>query len=157
MGHSHECLLLFCRQASKLNTLLLTLVTFTFTFCAFNRRFYAKRYSHKLYIHDFTNLQAPWAPTGRSRTPLVELVGEDEALGVHQRAVLSLVLQEVPQVHSGQDAAVGRVAREHGVEVGPPQQLPAELLDLPVVQPAVGRAVALLLGKGGVRSAQIQR
>ena len=87
----------------------------------------------------------------RARTPLVELVAEDEALGVHQRVVLPLVPQEVPQVHGGQDAAVGRVAREHGVQVGPPQQLPAELLDLAVVQAAVGRAVALLLGEGPER------
>jgi len=74
---------------------------------------------------------------------------------MHQGAVLALVLQEVPQVHGGQDAAVGRVAREHGVQVGPPQQLPAELLDLAVVQPAVRRAVTLLSGAGRGRGCQV--
>lgn len=59
-------------------------------------------------------------PGERSRTPLVELVGQDETLGVCGRGVFSLVLQEVPQVHGGEDAAVGRVADEDGVQLWSP-------------------------------------
>lgn len=54
------------------------------------------------------------------RTPLVELISQDETMGVGGRGVLSLVLEEIPQVHGGEDAAIGRVADEHGVELWPP-------------------------------------
>lgn len=52
-------------------------------------------------------------------TPLVELVGEDEALGVSHREVLPLLLQEVPEVHSGEHTAVGRMLKENGVQFRP--------------------------------------
>lgn len=77
-------------------------------------------------------------------TPLVELVGEDEALGVLQRGVFSLVSQEVAQLCGGQHAAVTGIVPEYGVEFRPPQQLPAELLDLYVVQTIVSGSVAPL-------------
>lgn len=85
-----------------------------------------------------------WFPA--EPTPLVELVREDEALGVLQRGVFALVSQEVAQLRGGQHAAVAGIVPEHGVEFGPPQQLPAELLDLDVVQAAVSGAVAPLGG-----------
>ena len=54
-----------------------------------------------------------------------------------ERVVLPLVLQEILQVHSGKHAAIGRVADKHGVQLRPPQQLPAEHFDLSVVQTTV--------------------
>lgn len=85
----------------------------------------------------------------RGPTPLVELVREDEALGVLQRGVLSLVSQEVAQLRGGQHAAVTGIVPEYGVEFGPPQQLPAELLDLYVIQPIVSGSVTPLGCTGG--------
>lgn len=85
-------------------------------------------------------------PLPAEPTPLVELVREDEALGVLQRGVFSLVSQEVAQLGRGQHAAVAGIVPEYGVEFGPPQQLPAELLDLDVVQATVSGAVAPLGG-----------
>lgn len=79
-------------------------------------------------------------------TPLVELVREDEALGVLQRGVFPLVSQEVAQLGGGEYAAVAGIVPEDGVEFGPPQQLPAELLDLYVVQATVSGSVAPLGG-----------
>lgn len=79
-------------------------------------------------------------------TPLVELVREDEALGVLQRGVFPLVSQEVAQLGGGEHAAVAGIVSEDGVEFGPPQQLPAELLDLYVVQATVSGSVAPLGG-----------
>lgn len=99
-----------------------------------------------------------WGGGGRRAgpTPLVELIREDEALGVLQRGVFSLVSQEVAQLRGGQHAAVAGVVPEYGVEFRPPQQLPAELLDLYVVQTVVSGSVAPLgcvegLGWGGKR------
>ena len=77
-------------------------------------------------------------------TPLVQFVGEYEALCVDQRGVLPLVQQEVSEVQGGKNAAVGRVLDEHGVQLWPSQQLPAEDLDLSVVQAAIGRPVTFL-------------
>lgn len=77
-------------------------------------------------------------------TPLVELVREDEALGVLQRGVFPLVSQEVAQLGGGEHAAVAGIVPEDGVKFGPPQQLPAELLDLYVVQATVSGSVAPL-------------
>lgn len=79
-------------------------------------------------------------------TPLVELVREDEALGVLQRGVFSLVSQEVPQLCGDEHAAVAGIVPEYGVEFGAPQQLPAELLDLYVVQATISGSVAPLGG-----------
>lgn len=79
-------------------------------------------------------------------TPLVELVREDEALGVLQRGVFSLVSQEVAQLRGDEHAAVAGIVPEYGVEFGTPQQLPAELLDLYVVQATVSGSVAPLGG-----------
>lgn len=67
-----------------------------------------------------------------------------EALGVAQGRVLSLVAQEVTQLCSGQDAAVAGIVSEDSVQLGPPQELPAELLDLHVVQTLVSRFVTPL-------------
>lgn len=53
------------------------------------------------------------------RTPLVELIGQDETLGVCRRGVLSLIFQKIPQVHGGEDAAISRVADKHGVKLRP--------------------------------------
>lgn len=77
-------------------------------------------------------------------TPLVELIREDEALGVLQRGVFSLVSQEVAQLCGGQHAAVTGIVPEYAVEFRPPQQLPAELLDLYVVQTIVSGSVTPL-------------
>lgn len=77
-------------------------------------------------------------------TPLVELIREDEALGVLQRGVFSLVSQEVAQLCGGQHATVTGIVPEYGVEFRPPQQLPAELLDLYVVQTIVSGSVTPL-------------
>lgn len=67
-----------------------------------------------------------------------------EALGVTQGRVLSLVAQEVTQLGSGQDAAIAGIVSEDGVQLGPPQELPAELLDLHVVQTLISRFVTPL-------------
>lgn len=61
-----------------------------------------------------------------------------------QRGVLPLVSQEVSQLRGGQPAPVAGVVPEDGVQLRPPQQLPAELLDLRVIQTPVGRPVAPL-------------
>lgn len=73
-----------------------------------------------------------------------------------QRGVFSLISQEVSQLCGGQHAAVTGIVPEYAVEFGPPQQLPAELLDLYVVQTIVSGSVAPLgcvdgLGVGGER------
>lgn len=67
-----------------------------------------------------------------------------EALGVAKRRVLSLVAQEVTQLGSGQDAAVAGIVSEDSVQLGTPQELPAELLDLHVVQTLVSSFVTPL-------------
>ena len=61
-----------------------------------------------------------------------------------QRGVLSLVSQEVAQLGGGEHAAVAGIVPEYVVQLGPPHQLPAELLDLDVVQTTVPGAVAPL-------------
>lgn len=63
-----------------------------------------------------------------------------------QRGVFALVSQEVAQLRGVEHAAVAGIVPEDGVEFGPPQQLPAELLDLDVVQAAVSGSVAPLGG-----------
>lgn len=83
---------------------------------------------------------------GRLHTPLVEFVGEYEALGMDQGGILPLVQKEVSEVQSGKNAAVGRVLDEHSVQLWPSQQLPAEDLDLLVVQTPVSRPVTFLCG-----------
>lgn len=75
-----------------------------------------------------------------------------EALGVAQGGVLSLVAQEVAQLGGGQDAAVAGIAYEDGVQLRPPQELPAELLDLPGVQAVVSSFVTPLRRSGGKQS-----
>lgn len=75
-----------------------------------------------------------------------------EALGVAQGGVLSLVAQEVAQLGGGQDAAVAGIAYEDGVQLRPPQELPAELLDLHVVQAIVSSFVTPLRRSGGKQS-----
>lgn len=61
-----------------------------------------------------------------------------------QRGIFSLVSQEIAQLCGGQHTAVTGVVPEYGVEFGPPQQLPAELLDLYVIQPIVSGSVTPL-------------
>lgn len=63
-----------------------------------------------------------------------------------QRGVFSLVSQEVAQLRGGEHATVAGIVPEHAVEFGPPQQLPAELLDLDVVQATVSGSVTPLGG-----------
>lgn len=77
-------------------------------------------------------------------TPVIELVGEYKALSMIQRGVLSLVSQEVSQLCCGEHTAVARIVSKHGVQLGPPQQLPAELLNLYMIQTAITRSVAPL-------------
>lgn len=61
-----------------------------------------------------------------------------------QRGVFSLVSQEVAQLSGGEHTPVTGIVSEHGIQLGPSQQLPAELLDLYVVQAAVPGSVAPL-------------
>ncbi|TNN85879.1 hypothetical protein EYF80_003723 [Liparis tanakae] len=72
------------------------------------------------------------------------LVGEYEALSVIQRGIFSLVAQEVPQLGGGEHTSVTRVVSEDRVQLGPPQQLPAELLDLDMIETIVTGSVAPL-------------
>lgn len=72
-----------------------------------------------------------------------------EALGVAQGGVLSLVAQEVAQLGGGQDAGVAGVVDEDVVQLRPPQELPAELLDLHGVQAIVSSFVTPLRRSGG--------
>lgn len=94
-----------------------------------------------------------WRPA--QPTPLVELVDEDQALGVLQRGVFALVSQEVAQLSGGEHAAVAGVVPKYGVQLGPPQQLPAELLDLYVVQATVSGSVAPLGGNNNKKKDHI--
>lgn len=59
-----------------------------------------------------------------------------------------MVSQEVAQLGGGEHAAVAGIVSEHGVQLGPPQELPAELLDLHVVQAAISGSVAPLARRG---------
>lgn len=70
-------------------------------------------------------------------SPVIKLIGEYEALSMIQRGVFSLVSQEVAQLSSGEHTTITGIVSEHGVELGPSQQLPAELLDLYVIQTAI--------------------
>ena len=63
-----------------------------------------------------------------------------------QRGVFSLVSQEIAQLCGGEHAAVAGIVPEYGVQLRAPQQLPAELLDLYVVQATVSGSVAPLGG-----------
>lgn len=76
------------------------------------------------------------------------LIGEYESLSVFQRGVFSLVSQEVSELCGGESAPVARVMPEDGIQLWATQQLPAELLDLGVIQAAVVRSVAPLRFKG---------
>lgn len=67
-----------------------------------------------------------------------------EALGVAQGRIFSLIAQEVTQLGSGQDAAIAGIVSEDGVQLGSPQELPAELFNLHVVQAIVSGFVAPL-------------
>lgn len=90
-------------------------------------------------------------------TPVVKLVGEDETLGMTQRGVLPLVSQEVAQLGSRKHATVAWIVSKHGVQLGPSQQLPAELLNLDVVQAAIAWAVTPLGRRGDGRTREQQK
>lgn len=55
-----------------------------------------------------------------------------------------MVSQEVAQLSGGEDTTITGVMSEYGIQLGPPQELPAELLDLYVVQTTVSGSVASL-------------
>lgn len=59
-----------------------------------------------------------------------------------------MVSQEVPQLSGGEHAAVAGIMSEHGVQLRPPQQLPAELLDLYGVKTTVPGSVTPLGHRG---------
>ena len=70
-----------------------------------------------------------------------------------QRGVLSLVSQEVSQLSGGEHTTVTRIVSEHGVQLGPSQQLPAELLDLYMIQTTITGSVTPL-GHTGIGMSQ---
>ena len=62
-----------------------------------------------------------------------------------------MVSQEVSQLCGGEHTAITRIVSEHGIQLGPPQQLPAELLNLYVIQSTVAGAVTPLRHTGESR------
>ena len=60
-----------------------------------------------------------------------------------------MVSQEVSQLCGGEHTAITGIVSEHGIQLGPPQQLPAELLNLYVIQSTIAGAVTPLRHTGG--------
>lgn len=77
-------------------------------------------------------------------TPVVELVSMDEFLCMAQCGSLSLITQEVPQLQRGEHAAVTGIMAKHGIQLRPPHELAAKLLNLSRVQAVIMGAVTLL-------------
>lgn len=52
-------------------------------------------------------------------TPFIEFISEYEALGMDQWSILPLVQQEISEVQSGKNTAIGRVLDEHSIQLWP--------------------------------------
>jgi len=86
----------------------------------------------------------------RGLTPVIELISEYQSLSMIQWGVFSLISQEVAQLRSGKHTTITWIVSKDGIQLGPPQQLSAELLGFCVIQAAIAGSVTPLEFKGGV-------